>query len=303
MEEICDKVCVFEESLEIDFDFEFDVEKFFDFTSTETIDEVMESERWFHLAPGYPPSPLLLKLGLVTEEYEHQYESAATSDNGESETRDQCKRQGSELLKPKPANQTRLSTNSRLLQPTASQLAKQNQQIGFRETRPPASVQKLGSSVKSPGSIAATKRHKLQYGYLHKVAQLKHQTNFAHKLARQTASTSETSCHARPKTSAPKEICLGTANRAQQRRSQDASELVRDAKYDSCTSRSRLSNGKASEPKKNTPSLALVIKGLKKSASRSMKENKNPNSAVVKPTTCCLKQNQTSEGRVTVIAY
>lgn len=56
MEEVEDKICVFEDSLEIDFDYEFDVAKFYDFTKIETPEEIVEYELWFELSGGHPPS-------------------------------------------------------------------------------------------------------------------------------------------------------------------------------------------------------------------------------------------------------
>ena len=56
MDEVCEKACVFEASLEIDFDYEFDVAKFYDFLRAETVEDIVEAERWFYVAQGHPPS-------------------------------------------------------------------------------------------------------------------------------------------------------------------------------------------------------------------------------------------------------
>lgn len=45
-----------ENEFEIDFDFEFDVAKFYDLTQVETYDEIIEAELWFELAQGHDPS-------------------------------------------------------------------------------------------------------------------------------------------------------------------------------------------------------------------------------------------------------
>lgn len=47
--------------VEVDFDYEFDAARFFDFTRPESETESRLSESWFHDAPNYPPSrkPLL----------------------------------------------------------------------------------------------------------------------------------------------------------------------------------------------------------------------------------------------------
>ena len=57
---IQEKACIVEELLEIDFDYEFDVAKFFDFTKIETSEEIMESELWFEFFQGHLPSRKLL---------------------------------------------------------------------------------------------------------------------------------------------------------------------------------------------------------------------------------------------------
>jgi len=56
MEDVCDGAFEFEDSVEIDLDFEFDVAKFFDFTRSETPEEIEVSEAWFECAKGHPPS-------------------------------------------------------------------------------------------------------------------------------------------------------------------------------------------------------------------------------------------------------
>ncbi|XP_074319618.1 uncharacterized protein LOC141656570 [Silene latifolia] len=251
MEEACEKECVFEESVDIDFDYEFDVAKYFDFLRPETVDDVEDSERWFNLAQGHPPSPILLKLGLVAEEFggsdtsSPKYAHSITNEGGESEvlSRDKGKK-GPALLRSKSMNQPCLLKSSRLLQPTASLLAKQNHQISVRD---PGRFQKPGSPLKSPGYIAATKRQKLEHGYLLKVAHLKHQTSFSHKVPKKVGFC-DVNCHARPKVTVPKEPKLETANRAQRHRSKDSEELGR--------------NTKILEPKlKRTQSLTPEIQG------------------------------------------
>nr|GMD57090.1 protein TPX2-like isoform X2 [Ipomoea batatas] len=46
---------------EIDLDYEFDAARFFDFSRSETIFEIIEAELWFHASGNYPPSPLIIK--------------------------------------------------------------------------------------------------------------------------------------------------------------------------------------------------------------------------------------------------
>ncbi|KAL9225253.1 hypothetical protein vseg_001201 [Gypsophila vaccaria] len=247
---IMEKVCVFEESFEIDFDYEFDVAMYFDFLTPETADEVQESEVWFYSSAGHPPSPLLLKLGLVTEETGGSDAYSINEDGGDSDvvSRDQGKK-GTEL-KSKSTNQSTLSKSSRLLQPTASLLAKQNQLISVRGKSAPARVPKPGSPLLSPGVIAATKRQKLEHGYLLKVAHLKHQTNFSHKPPK--------------KVTVPKGPSLETADRAQRYRSNNVPELRRHSKTDGCSVRDRPSTTKTSERKlTRTQSLASGLQGAR----------------------------------------
>lgn len=50
------------EVVEVDFDYEFDAPRFFDFTRPESEREVRHSEAWFDSASSYPPSPFVAKL-------------------------------------------------------------------------------------------------------------------------------------------------------------------------------------------------------------------------------------------------
>ncbi|XWS38469.1 hypothetical protein CRYUN_Cryun19dG0133900 [Craigia yunnanensis] len=52
---------------EIDFDYEFDAVRFFDFTREESPAEAREAELWLDSAPSYPPSPFVSKLVLREE--------------------------------------------------------------------------------------------------------------------------------------------------------------------------------------------------------------------------------------------
>ncbi|KAK9668247.1 hypothetical protein RND81_13G044600 [Saponaria officinalis] len=48
--------------VELDFEYEFDASRFFDFTRPESVAEARVSELWFDSAPSYPPSPFVAKL-------------------------------------------------------------------------------------------------------------------------------------------------------------------------------------------------------------------------------------------------
>ncbi|KAL2920519.1 Protein TPX2 [Bienertia sinuspersici] len=231
MEVTEDKVCVFEESLEIDFDYEFDVAKYYDFTHLETPEEIAESERWFDLAAGHPPSPLITKLNAEVDDLADSVTSSSrcgsgyvySNDNGSEESvvssTDEGKK-GPQMLRSKSmsTSQSNLLVSSRLLKPTASLLAKQNQHTGVHSKGASRRFQKPRSSVKSTSEADATKRQKLEIGYLRKVAQLKHQTSFSHKSSKEVGTTDVNSCHAKPKVTVPKEPDLATAYRAQRQR-------------------------------------------------------------------------------------
>ncbi|KMS98956.1 hypothetical protein BVRB_3g067560 [Beta vulgaris subsp. vulgaris] len=259
MEEVEDKICVFEDSLEIDFDYEFDVAKFYDFTKIETPEEILEYELWFELSGGHPPSPLIMKfdkgaddLDSVTSSTRYESHDAYSTDNdsGEFEVSsiEQAKK-GRLFLRSKsmPTSQPIFSVSSRLLQPTASLLAKQNQQIGVCSTRVLRRLQKLGNPIKSPEEIEATKRQKLEIGYLLKVAQLKHQTSFSHKSSKKVGTTDINPSHGKPKVTVPKEPDLATARRALRHRSKNGPHLSCDAEYNVSSIRARPLNGKIQE--------------------------------------------------------
>lgn len=255
MEDFCEERCVFDDPLEIDFDYEFDVAKFFDLTRPETAEEIQEAEMWFQCSQGYPPSPLVIKLIWGTEEFDDS--ETSSSKYGHENTfsvkaySDHCGASDVCSLDPgkrglrTPKSKSKcpslpiLPRSSRLLKPTASHLAKQNQQISVRSTRIIGRLQKLGSPLKSPGEIVATKRQKLEIGYLRKVANLKHQTRFSHKLPKKVVTT-DVNSSARPKVTVPKEPVLETAHRAQRHRSKNAAQPGNDSTSNSCATNASL---------------------------------------------------------------
>ncbi|KAL6131913.1 hypothetical protein ACLB2K_070286 [Fragaria x ananassa] len=233
------------EGEEIDMDYEFDAPKFFDFTRLETDWEAEEAEDWFRCAGSYPSSPFILRLlnwhkGNSPEEtattsvevedvecirYESN-ESSSIEAEGSSLEDDSIKgvNCSNKMDQDSPKAKTKssiksptLSRSSTLMKPTASQLAKQIQRR--REVREPHSSRlsrrdekKLGkvaeSSLSSPlFDSVATKRQKLEAGYLRKVSHLKHQPLWLHK-----------SPNNRTKVTIPREPNLETAQRAQRRR-------------------------------------------------------------------------------------
>ncbi|KNA11245.1 hypothetical protein SOVF_136960 isoform A [Spinacia oleracea] len=271
MDEVEEKGCVFEESFEIDFDYEFDVAKFFDFSQLETPEEIADSELWFNVAEGHPPSPLVAKLDTETDDFTDSVTSSPRSrpysaysignDSVVSEVSSigQVKK-GSQVLKLKLKSTSQLNflVSSRLLQPTASLLAKKNQFIDV-STRVSRRPQKLGNTPMSPGDIDATKRQKLEIGYLRKASQLKHQTSFSHKSSKMAETTDLKSTHAKTKVTVPKEPDLATAHRALRQRFKNTPHLETDTKYNVSTPRARSSHGKIQETQysknKSTPPL------------------------------------------------
>ncbi|XP_009786707.1 uncharacterized protein LOC107777649 isoform X2 [Nicotiana tabacum] len=173
---------------EIDWEYEFDAAWFYDFCRPESPSEAAEAERWFQTAGNYPPSPLVVKLNLVKD-------SAAECSCGPSRLREEQTAKSSSntsyihinsAVSPcKPKNEGTFSNSpmvhesskakikseprslkareSTLMKPTASHLAK------LRSQKPPNETD-MRSSWNSSGSYnLATKRQKLESGYLRKV--------------------------------------------------------------------------------------------------------------------------------------
>jgi len=298
IDEVEEKACVFEESFEIDFDYEFDVAKFFDFTQLETPEEIAESELWFDLAQGHPPSPLIVKLDMEADDFTDSVSSSPRcgtlsvssidNDSAGSEVSLIDKgEKGSQMLKLKSTSQPNYQVSSRLLQPTASLLAKKNQYIDDYSTRNSRRLQKLGNPIKSPGETDTTKRQKLEIGYLRKVAQLRHQTSFSHKSSKKAETTVVSSTNTKPKVTVPKEPDLATTHRALRQRSKNTPQLDNDVKYNSSTLRARPSDKKIQESQsfknKSTPPLPQcqesIVRGGKATSGSAMLDYKRINSS------------------------
>ncbi|ONI25137.1 hypothetical protein PRUPE_2G283500 [Prunus persica] len=233
---------------EIDLDYEFDAPKFYDFTQPDSDLEATEAEDWFRFAGSYPPSPFIIKLlmnwqkdipvepvkvsaeskdveGIRDSDSNNCMEaevSAAVDENN----REFSNHMAQDTQNPKtnsPAKSPPLSRISTLMKPTASQLAKQNHR---REPHMNRLSRRFGkklekaddNSQKSPSSdTRCTKRQKLEAGYLRKVAELKHQPFWLHKVPIKVGGDVIT-VNARPKVTIPREPNLETAHRAQRRR-------------------------------------------------------------------------------------
>ncbi|XP_037492049.1 protein TPX2 isoform X2 [Jatropha curcas] len=198
---------------EIDIDYEFDAAKYYDFTRQETDLEAQEAERWFETAGRNLPSRL------------ESYRQAKTSPT--------------KLVPSKHLN---------FMNPTASQLAKQNSPPQIHGDRLLRRCQKFlkdemkGSRSSSMNGTQATKRQKLEAGYLWKAACLKHQALFSHKT---------------PKVTIPREPNLETSLRAERHRIN--LESIENTKSDACNFKARPLNRKIFKapsvplPKKSTP--------------------------------------------------
>ncbi|XP_055827067.1 protein TPX2-like [Solanum dulcamara] len=218
---------------EIDSEYEFEASRFYDFCRPESTSEAEEAERWFQTAGTYPPSPLIIKLNLGKE-------ITAGNSNGCSRLREgktaksKCnnsyipvgsevspsksktkgtisKGQTHEICKTKTEPRSSKARGSTLMKPTASHLAKQKFQNTSNKTDVTSSTNSLASEN------IATKRQKLEIGYLLKIAHLKHQRLLSHKISKKDTSSISKSVHPKSKVTVPREPELETLQRAQRR--------------------------------------------------------------------------------------
>ncbi|XP_027334552.1 protein TPX2-like isoform X2 [Abrus precatorius] len=122
-----------------------------------------------------------------------------------------------------------LPKSSTLMQPTASQLAKQNRCAKYVGSR----FQKLlklltqnerSLSISSGVESQAAKRQKLEGGLLCKVTDVKQQTNFVHKKSMRAVTIEQNSACSKLKLTIPREPDLKTAHRAQRIRPKNVGE-------------------------------------------------------------------------------
>lgn len=203
---------------EIDLDYEFDAARFFDFSRSETIFEIIEAELWFHASGNYPPSPLIIKTNWGSGTSSEQKTAGTSSDSSMSQETPESKSKSAPKL-----SKHRIST---LMKPTASHLAKLNHaqkvystHIGERSLK--AANKSDEQSLQSSGfDNLATKRQKLETGYLCKVSHLKHQAQMLHKLSKKGGfPASNNLVNYKLKVTVPKQPELKTLHRAQIRRS------------------------------------------------------------------------------------
>ncbi|CAO2820023.1 unnamed protein product [Amaranthus hypochondriacus] len=265
--------------VEIDFDYEFDAARFFDFTRPESEAESRFSESWFFSAPDYPPSPFIAQLfplnGLnspgVDVSPKSRYDDQSEMDDDDdidhrTEHCDQdepCREESSQALlqkmydsrftnsqkqathlhdgpprgltffnhlahdikktKTKSLAKPCIRKSSTLMKPTASQLAKQNQQRQVLNSR----LQKNeGTSGTACGMESqASKRQKLDGGLLRKITNLKQPINLIHKLPKKDATVQGSNTQTRLRITIPREPDLATAHRAERTRSASSKEM------------------------------------------------------------------------------
>ncbi|KAF5457743.1 hypothetical protein F2P56_021824 [Juglans regia] len=262
----------------IDLDYEFDASRFYDFTLPETDTEAREAERWFESAKSYPPSPFVLKLkwgkdlaveSTNTSAQFRNDENMNSAGNGfdgymgsEVSATDEVNRgfvfyqmaEAGPRAKTKSPVKSTLVRSSTLMKPTASHLAKQNTSREVHSTQFLRRFQKKLEHIdgKSSGTSwvidsQATKRQKLEAGYLQKVAHLKHQPPLLHKLRKKVGTIDVNSVHTRPQVTIPREPNLATARRAQRHRSKTSTESDGHVKSNSHTFKARPLNRKILE--------------------------------------------------------
>ncbi|KAF3962180.1 hypothetical protein CMV_013280 [Castanea mollissima] len=226
---------------EMDLNYEFDAPRFHDFTLPETDLEAFEAGRWFDSAKTYPPSPFMIKLNwekgglveIITSSDKLRNDErmnyigndsdscttpkvSATDDNNKDSFSSAQMAQASPKSKTKSPVKSTLSRSSTLMKPTASHLAKQNKP---RFQKKLENVDEKGSGSFPVIDNQATKRQKLEAGYLQKVAHLKHQALLLHKVPKKVATIDINYVHTRLKVTIPREPDLATARRAQIHRS------------------------------------------------------------------------------------
>ncbi|XP_056160311.1 uncharacterized protein LOC115683252 isoform X3 [Syzygium oleosum] len=236
---------------ECDPDYEFDAARFYDFRRSETCSEAEAAERWFESAGTYPPSPFIVKLrwsnddlrgdaetsskvdgqedmNSVTTDTDHDMDSEVSALNcsdqanreKEANKQEVSRAEETPKVKTKPLVKSSSPRSSTLMKPTASYLAKQNWSLEVRFSSflrsDKFSVKNHKTSLQcSPLSDnRATKRQKLEAGYLQKVANLKHQTPLHHKLSYKVGYDID-SVLVRRNFTIPREFSLETARRAQ----------------------------------------------------------------------------------------
>ncbi|KAG8381451.1 hypothetical protein BUALT_Bualt06G0123300 [Buddleja alternifolia] len=261
-----------------DEEYEFDASRFFDFTRPEFESEIEEAERWFEVSGDYPPSPFIVKLNLekllsvevVPSSSNRKYSNinkpssnysdidsrhgASTPKMNNAKGGNNHVLQGTAKEKTKSSDKLYQPRSSTLMKPTASHLAKQNKihdkhsnHLCTRFQKASVKIDGKGFQSHTVSDNLATKRQKLEIGYLKKIAQLKHRVSLSHKSSK--------------KLTIPREPELETLLRAQRRSSKNSS-VSRETeiqKQKECNSKARPLNRKIlqapplPQPKKSKP--------------------------------------------------
>ncbi|KAH8492511.1 hypothetical protein H0E87_021903 [Populus deltoides] len=249
---------------DFDIDYEFDASKCYDFSRQETGLEAQESEFWFEIAPSYPPSPFAIKAKRRPSFASLEPAEISTDHNNYTglESDNQIVQDIAKADTKSPVKSPR-SKNS-FMNPTASQLAKKNcwpenhcARLIRRFTKFSVENEEKNSKGSSIIGNQATKRQKLESGYLRKVACLKHQALFQHK---EPKKVDERPTFGRTKATIPREPILRTSYRAERHRSKLKLESDENAKPNvSCAFKARPLNRKILRapsfplPRKSTP--------------------------------------------------
>ncbi|XP_051130003.1 protein TPX2 [Andrographis paniculata] len=238
---------------EIDFDYEFDAPRFFDFSQEELPLGARQAEAWFNSARSYPPSPFVCKLvpkevilkeniqvspkskgreeisaESMDDEDGHNRQISTTQHDNRIMFKNPTEQSTSGLTfhshtENRPDSKAQFSKkpsfprSSSLMMPTASHLAKQNHP--FRSGHSRSIFEKTSNNSISMNGVEnqAAKRQKLEGGLLRKVegASQLQQNNFVHKLPKREGLVDGNTAHTRPRFTIPREPDLETAHRAQ----------------------------------------------------------------------------------------
>ncbi|KAL9675791.1 hypothetical protein QQ045_003997 [Rhodiola kirilowii] len=251
-----------------DFDYEFYAPRYFDFTFPESQSDVDEAESWFRTATSYPPSPFVLEMmwnedlhaahsqaSCMFEQVPSSSSISIVSNTTGCLSAQDDRKNGLASPKSRAKKTSTLPKGSTLMKPTASHLAKLNHRKEVSKSlRPPKHSVKNNEKSLQSSSVQdqASKRQKLESGYLRKVAHLNHHTVFEHKKSTGVTQLRKKSIDPK-KVTIPREPKLETARRALIRRRRDIVENDHDKESSTHSFRAHPLNKKILQ----TPSIAL----------------------------------------------
>ncbi|PKU72939.1 protein TPX2 isoform X2 [Dendrobium catenatum] len=302
-------------SLEVDFDYEFDASRYFDFVREETPSEAWEAEFWFETAGSYPPSPFISKMVLEKNIFAGTVNTLPKSKDTEMPSFRLDRAGGRDLydldeisnvftvqncvLHDPCQNEKRFvfgssARVSTLMKPTASHLAKHNNhrqvryahQSAHRLQKPLVEECVKNSEDPSENGVQAAKRQKLEGGILRKVVTEKQQIDLMHKIPVNNNKTS--TCKLR--LTIPREPVLETAQRSRRIRAQrsNVNKLSQEEKTPVTTTfKSHPLNRKITEAPstpsclKSTPTLPEIQNFKLKTSERDFKHSAATSSSLV----------------------